>query len=144
MQRRLITVILFALVAAFASSTILYRVISAKSAQASNSSTAPVYVAAHDLSAGAMINASDLRIAKWPGSVSAQWISRREDLIGRVLVVAINSGEPFPDNRLAAKGAGVGFASGIPPGMRVVPVHVDELSGLSRLIMAGMHVDVLS
>ncbi len=144
MQRRLITVILFALAAAFASSTILYRVISAKSAQASNSSTTQIYVAAHDLNAGALIGATDLRVAKWPGSVSAQWVSRREDLIGRALLVAINNGEPFPDNRLAAKGAGVGFASGIPPGMRIVPVHVDELTGLSRLIMAGMHVDVLS
>lgn len=144
MQRRLITVIIFALVAAFASSTILYRVISAKSAQASNSSATPIYVAAHDLSAGAMIGASDLRMAKWPGPVNAQWLSRREDLIGRVLVVPINSGEPLPDNRLAPKGAGAGFASGIPSGMRVVPVHVDELTGLSRLIMAGMHVDVLS
>jgi pilus assembly protein CpaB len=144
MQRRLITVILFALVAAFASSMILYRVISAKSAQASNPSATEIYVAAHDLSAGALIGPADLRVEKWPGSVSAQWVSRREDLIGRPLLVAINSGEPFPDNRLAAKGAGVGFASGIPPGMRVVPVHVDELSGLSRLIMTGMHVDVLS
>jgi pilus assembly protein CpaB len=144
MQRRLITVILFALVAAFASSMILYRVISAKSAQASNPSATEIYVAAHDLSAGALIGPADLRVAKWPGSVNAQWVSRREDLIGRPLLVAINSGEPFPDNRLAAKGAGVGFASGIPPGMRVVPVHVDELTGLSRLIMAGMHVDVLS
>jgi pilus assembly protein CpaB len=143
MQRRLLTVILFALVAAFASSMILYRVISAKSAQASNPST-QIYVASHDMSAGSIIGVPDLRITKWPGSVSAQWVSRREDLVGRPLLVAINSGEPFPDNRLAAKGAGVGFASGIPPGMRAVPVHVDELSGLSRLMMAGMHVDVLS
>jgi pilus assembly protein CpaB len=144
MQRRLITVIVFALVAAFASSTILYRIITANSAHASGPSTTQVYVAARDLSAGALIGDSDVRLEKWPGTVNPQWVSRREDLLGRGLTVAINSGEPFPDNRLAPKGVGAGLASNIPSGMRVVPVHIDEQGGLSRLIMAGMHVDVLS
>ena len=143
MQRRLITVIVFALIAAFASSTILYRIISANSAHASNPST-QIYVASRDLSAGALIGESDVRLVKWPGTVNFLWVSRREDLLGRGLAVAINSGEPFPGNRLAAKGMGTGFASGIPRGMRVVPVHVDEQSGLAHLIAAGMHVDVLS
>jgi len=53
-------------------------------------------------------------------------------------------GEPFAPARLAAKGMGGGLASQIPPGMRVVPVHVDELTGLSRFIFPGMHVDVIS
>jgi Flp pilus assembly protein CpaB len=144
MQRRLITVILFAVVAAFASSSILYRIISAKSAHASDSSMPQVYVASRDLSAGSLIGESDVRQVRWAGAVNPQWVSHREDLVGRGLSVAINSGEPFPDNRLAAKGGGVGFASNIPQGMRVVPVHVDGQSGLSRLIVAGSHVDVLS
>jgi pilus assembly protein CpaB len=144
MQRRLITVIMFALVAAFASSTILYRIISANSAHASSPSTTQIYVASRDLNAGAQIGEADVRLVKWPGTVNPLWVSRREDLLGRGLTVAINSGEPFPDNRLAAKGAGAGFGSSIPSGMRVVPVHVDEQGGLSRLIVTGMHVDVLS
>ena len=144
MQRRLITVIMFALVAAFASSTILYRIITANSAHASGPPTTQVYVASRDLSAGALIGESDVRLVKWPGAVNPLWVSRREDLLGRGLNVAINSGEPFPDNRLALKGAGAGFSSTIPSGMRVIPVHIDEQGGLSRLIMAGMHVDVLS
>jgi pilus assembly protein CpaB len=144
MQRRLITVIMFALVAAFASSTILYRIITANSAHASSGPTTQVYVASRDLTAGALIGESDVRLVRWPGVVNPLWVSRREDLVGRGLSVAINSGEPFPDNRLAAKGAGAGLASKIPQGMRIVPVHVDEQSGLSHLIAAGMHVDVLS
>jgi Flp pilus assembly protein CpaB len=144
MQRRLITVIVFALIAAFASSTVLYRIISAKSAHASDSATTRLYVASRDLSAGALIGETDIHLLNWPGVVNPAWLSRREDLLGRGLNVAINSGEPFPGNRLAAKGAGMGFASGIPRGMRVVPVHVDEQSGLARLVVAGMHVDVLS
>ena len=144
MHRRLITVIVFALIAALASSTVLYRIISAKSAHASDSSTTEIYVASRDLSAGALIGDSDVRLARWPGVVNPLWVSRRQDLLGRGLAVAINSGEPFPGNRLAVRGAGTGFASGIPQGMRIVPVHVDEQSGLARLVVAGMHVDVLS
>lgn len=144
MQRRLLTVIAFALVAALASSTVLYRIISAKSAHASDSSASQIYVASRDLNAGAQIRESDLRLVRWPGTLNPLWVSRREDLVGRGLNVAINGGEPFPDNRLAAKGAGAGFASGIPRGMRVVPVHVDEQGGLAHLIVAGTHVDVLS
>ncbi len=144
MQRRLVTVILFAMVAALASSTILYRVISANSAHASDAPTKQVYVASRDLAAGAMVGESDMRLVKWPGTINPSWVSRPEDLVGRGLTVGINSGEPFPDNRLAAKGAGAGFASSIPPGMRAVAVHVDEQSGLAHLIAAGMHVDVLS
>ena len=53
-------------------------------------------------------------------------------------------GEPIDPGRLAAKGSSGGLASQIPPGMRVVPVHVDELTGLSRFIFPGMHVDVIS
>ena len=103
-----------------------------------------VYVAARDLAAGALIGESDVSMVKWPGTVNPLWVRRREDLLGRGLTTAMNSGEPFSDNRLAAKGAGGGFAARIPQGMRVVAVHVDEQSGLAHLIGAGMHVDVLS
>lgn len=144
MQRRLITVILFALVAAIGSSTILYRIIRASSAHASDASMQEIYVASRDLTAGTVIGASDIHKVKWPGAVNSLWIQQREDLIGRGLIAAINNGEPIPDNRLAAKGAGAGFESAIPQGMRVVPVRVDEQGGLAHVIAPGMHVDVLS
>lgn len=144
MQRRLITVILFAVVAAFASSTVLYRIISARSAQASDVPTKEIYVAARDLTAGTMVAESDLRLEKWPGAINPQWILKREELIGRALTAGVDTGEPIPASRVAAKGSGISLASGIPSGMRVVPVHVDQQSGLARIIAAGMHVDVLS
>lgn len=144
MQRRLITVILFAVVAAFASSTVLYRIISARSAQASDAPTKEIYVAARDLTAGTMVAESDLRLEKWPGAINPQWILKREELIGRALTAGVDTGEPIPASRVAAKGSGISLASGIPSGMRVVPVHVDQQGGLARIIAAGMHVDVLS
>src|SRR4051812_46209012 len=133
MQRRLITVILFALIAALVSSTVLYKVISANASRPRSNNTAQIFVAAHDLEAGTLIAEADLQQVEWAASVSPQWVASREDLIGRGLISEINKGEPFPENRLAAKGAGAGLTSRIPPGMRVVAVHVDELSGLNRL-----------
>jgi pilus assembly protein CpaB len=144
MKRRLITVVLFALVAALVSSTVLYRILSTQSAHASDGQGSHVYVAARDLRAGTMVSEADLRVATWSGPVNSHWIERREDLVGRGLTAAVNSGEPFSDNRMAAKGGGAGFAAKIPAGMRVVPVHIDDQSVLSHLIIPGMHVDVLS
>ena len=144
MQRRLITVVLFAVLLAVASSTVLYRIISARSAHASDVALSEIYVAAHDLAPGTLVAEADIRKVKWPGQVNPLWVSRKEDLIGRSLVAAVNNNEPIPDNRLAQKGSGSGVAAGIPGGMRVMPVHVDEQSGLTHIIAAGMHVDVLS
>lgn len=144
MQRRLITVILFAVLAAAGSSTMLFRLMSANSPRPVKSATASVLVAAKDLSAGALIGEADVREAQWPVTEGSPWLARRQDVVGRGLMTSIQKDEPFAESRLAAKGAGAGLASKIPPGMRAIAVHVDELTGLSRFILAGMHVDVIS
>lgn len=143
MRRRLITVVLFAVLAAFVSSTLLYKIISGNS-QRSKGSTASVLVAARDLDAGTLVGDADVRPVDWPVVDGSHWIGKRTDVVGRALLTPVAKDEPFADSRLAAKGAGAGLASRIPPGMRVVAVHVDELTGLSRFILPGMHVDVIS
>jgi pilus assembly protein CpaB len=143
MRRRLVTVILFAIVAALAASTFLYRVISART-QAPRTQTATVLVAARDLNIGALVGESDVRDVEWPGAVDSYWISHRQDIVGRGVIANINKGEPFPENRLAPKGAGAGLAAVIPGGMRAVAVKVDEVVGVSGFVLPGMRVDVLS
>ena len=143
MRRRLVTVILFAIVAALAASTSIYRVISART-QAPKVPTALVLVASRDLNIGALIQDSDVREVEWPGAVAPQWISARTAIIGRGVIASINKGEPFSDNRLAPKGAGAGLAAVIPGGMRAVAVKVDEVVGVSGFVLPGMRVDVLS
>src|SRR5215469_2000288 len=130
MRRRLVTVILFAIVAALAASTSIYRVISART-QAPKVATVQVLVASRDLNIGALIQDSDVREVDWPGAVVPQWISERTAIIGRGVIANINKGEPFSDNRLAPKGAGAGLAAVIPAGMRAVAVKVDEVVGVS-------------
>jgi pilus assembly protein CpaB len=144
MQRRLITVILFALLAAFVSSTLLYRVISANSGHSAAPAAIKVVVAARDLEAGTVIKDTDIRETVWTSAVSPQWVSRKSEIVGRAVISGINRNEPLPENRLAPKGSSGGLVSQIPAGMRAVSVHIDELSGLSRFIMPGMRVDVLS
>jgi pilus assembly protein CpaB len=144
MKRRLITVVLFAVVAAALSSALVYRMISGASQRSTGSATTPVLVAARDLDAGTLVGDADVRPVEWPVGDGSHWIAKRSDLIGKALLSPVAKDEPFAESRLAPKGAGAGVASRIPPGMRVVAVHVDELTGLSRFILVGMHVDVIS
>ncbi len=144
MRRRLFTVIAFAVLAAFISSTLLYKIISSNSPQAAKATTAQVVVAVRDLEAGSLVGSADVRTAEWPVADASHWVTRNSDVVGRAVLTTVAKDEPFAETRLAAKGAGAGLASRIPSGMRVVAVHVDELTGLSRFILAGMHVDVIS
>ena len=143
MQRRLITVLIFALTGALAASTLVYRVIAAR--PASTRAAGPVVVvASRDLAVGALVQDSDVTAAEWNGAVDPHWIVRREDVVGRGLTANVNRGEPFPENRVAPRGAGAGLAAIIPPGMRAVAVKVDEVVGVSGFVLPGMRVDVLT
>ena len=144
MKRRLITVILFAVLAAAGSSTMLFKIISSNTPRPVKAATATVLVAAHDLTAGTLIGEADVREAQWPVTEGSPWLEKRQDVVGRGLMISVQKDEPFAESRLAARGSGAGLASKIPPGMRAIAVHVDELTGLSRFILAGMHVDVIS
>ena len=143
MKRRLITVILFAVLAAAVSSTLLFKIISGNSTHPVKAATT-VMVAVRDLDAGALVGAADVRTAEFPASDGSRWIAKPADVVGRAVLTPVSKDEPFSESRLAEKGAGAGLASRIPQGMRVVAVHVDELTGLSRFILPGMHVDVIS
>jgi pilus assembly protein CpaB len=144
MKRRLISVILFAMLAALVSSTLLYNIISGSAPKVTKAKTAVVLVASRDLDAGSLVGDGDVGTVDWPVVEGTPWMSQKSDVVGRALLMPLAKGEPFAPNRLAAKGSAGGVASQIPPGMRVVPVHVDESTGLSRFIFPGMHVDVIS
>jgi pilus assembly protein CpaB len=143
MRRRLITVILFAIVAALTASTALYRVLTARTPVPKPQIVA-VLVAARDLNVGALVEASDIRAAEWTGTVNPRWLAKRDAIVGRGVTANINKDEPFPENRLAPKGAGAGLAAVIPAGMRAAAIKVDDVVGVSGFVQPGMRVDVLS
>jgi pilus assembly protein CpaB len=142
MKRRMITVLLFAFIAALVPSTIIYRAIQGRTPV--HAAGPKVAVATRDLNVGALISDDDIRAVEWTGPVDPHWITHKADVVGRGVTANINSGEPIADNRLAPRGAGAGLAAIIPAGMRAVAVRVDEVIGVSGFVLPGMHVDVLT
>jgi len=142
-NKRLISVLIFALVVSAAASYILYRVISAQFAANKTAATNRVLVATHNLENGALIKDADVRMSDWGGPVPTGAILKTEDALGRGVVSQIYENEPILDSRLAAKGAGAGLAATIPPGMRAVAVRVNDIVGVAGFVIPGTKVDLL-
>jgi pilus assembly protein CpaB len=143
MNQRFISVLVFAFVVAAGASLLLYRLMAARVPAKASVPTQKVILAAHNLEVGAMIKDSDLKLGDWTGALPQNAIVKKEDVVGRGVVSAMYEGEPILENRLAPKGAGAGLPSMIPPGMRAVALHVNEVVGVAGFVVAGMRVDIL-
>jgi pilus assembly protein CpaB len=143
MNKRLLSVLAFALVISVVASLILYRLISTKLVNSAKAATTQVAVASHDLDIGTLIKDSDLKTADWSGPQPKGAVPNPVDAIGRGVVAAIYEGEPILDGRLAMRGAGAGLAATIPMGMRAVAVHVNDVVGVAGFVVPGMRVDIL-
>jgi pilus assembly protein CpaB len=143
MNRRLLSVFAFALLVSAAASAGLYRLISTKMTASAKTLGVKVTVSARQMDPGNMIKDGDVREAEWSGVIPKGAVLNKQDIVGRGVVSTIFEGEPIVETRLAAKGAGAGFAASIPPGMRAVAVHVNEVAGVAGFVVPGMRVDVL-
>lgn len=143
MNKRILGVLVFALIVSAGATLVLYRMIASKvSAQASTSSTR-IIVAARDLTLGTLVKDTDVTEADWPGTVPATAITDRREVLDRGVTSAIFAGEPFLQSRLAAKGAGAGLAAIIPPGKRAVAIRVNDITSVAGFVTPGMRVDIL-
>ena len=143
MNRRLVTVLLFAFVIAGVCALLVYRIVGNRVVASRPTPTTKVVAAAADLKIGTVIAASDLTTASIAGSAPKGAILDAKDVIGRGVISQIYQGEPILDNRLAPKGSGGGLAATIPDGMRACAVRVDEVVGVAGFVTPGMRVDVL-
>jgi pilus assembly protein CpaB len=145
MNKRFVGVLIFAAVVALAMSALLYRVLVNRPQQAAAVpvATTKIAVASKDLDVGAVIKEDDVKLADWTGVPPDGSTNRPEDLKGRGVITPIMAKEPVIEKRLAPKGAGGGFSVLIPPGLRAVPLRVNEVAGVAGFVVAGMHVDVL-
>jgi len=146
MNRRLISVLLFALVVASVTSYVLYRVILVRvqsQGQAHTVATNRLVVAKHDIQVGAVIQASDLDEVAWGAPIPDEALKNIPEIVGRGVIATIYQNEPVLLRRLAPIGAGAGLAATIPVGMRAVALRVNEVVGLAGFVVPGMHVDVL-
>ncbi len=146
MNRRLISVLMFALVVASITSYVLYRLILVRvqaQGQGHTVATNRLVVAKHDIQVGSLIQDSDIDEVAWGAPIPEEALKTRQDVVGRGAIATVYQNEPFLLGRLAPKGAGAGLAATIPVGMRAVALRVNEVVGLAGFVVPGMRVDVL-
>src|ERR1700683_2696293 len=145
MTKRFVGVLIFAFVVASAASLLLYRFLASSRPQAASSSPpmAHVVVATKDLEVGRVLKEEDVKVSDWPGGIPLGAAVKMENLVGRGVIAPIYEKEPVLETRLAPRGAGGGLASMIPPGMRAVAIHVNDVAGVAGFVTPGTRVDVL-
>jgi pilus assembly protein CpaB len=143
MNRRLMTVLLFAFVLALGASFLVYRVVGKRVASSHSAQTNKVIAAAGDIKIGTILTAANLTTLEISGTLPKGSMIKPETAIGRGVIADIYQGEPILESRLAAPGSGGGLAATIPTGMRACAVKVDEVIGVAGFVTPGMHVDVL-
>jgi pilus assembly protein CpaB len=143
MYRRLVFVLIFAVIVAGLSSVVLYQVVVASVQSQPKTSGHKLLVAARDLGTGELIREPDVKEIQWSGEPPAAALVQMNAVIGRGAIAPIYAGEPILEGRLAPSGAGAGLAATIPLGKRVVALRVNEVVGLAGFVMPGMRVDVL-
>ena len=103
--------------------------------------TTDVVVAAHDLSAGALLDQTDVRVVRWPvGQEPSGVLRTAEQATGRRITGPLRSGEPLTDVRLAAPGS---LAEAAGDDHLAVPVRLADAS-LGSLLQPGAVVDVIA
>jgi len=101
--------------------------------------TVPVTVAAHDLTPGDALMATDVRLVAMPTALVPSGAHlRTDDVVGHSLVVGAPAGLPIVDGLLA----GDRLATAGPPGTVVAPVRLSD-PAVAALLRPGDRVDLL-
>jgi Flp pilus assembly protein CpaB len=101
--------------------------------------TALVLTAAHDIPAGTIVRADDLRQTEYaPDSVPSGIMTSAADVVGRTTTGPMRAGEPLTDVRLLAGS----FLDGY-PGMVAAPVRIGD-AGSVALLRVGDRVDIVA
>ena len=143
MNRRLLTILLAALIVSLIASYLVYRIAGGRMQANARPSTTPVVIAARDLEIGTLMKDGDFKLGGVAGVPPKGAVLKTDGLIGRGVVSMIYQGEPLLESRLATPGSGGGLAATIPPGMRACAVKVNDVVGVAGFVTPGMRVDVL-
>ncbi len=101
-----------------------------------------VVVAARPIPAGTVLADKDVQSLPWPGEQTPGGSFDASDkLIGQTVIQPLAQGEPVLAARLASA-TKTGVGSGVPAGMRAVPVHVSDSNPVLALLGPGQKVDV--
>ncbi len=107
--------------------------------------TTNVVVAAQDLPTGTVINSTQVKTANWPAASMPQGsFPSTGQVVGRVVLEKVSSGEPVTSAKLVPAGGQPGILTyKIPEGHRAMTVAVDQVSGVAGFITPGNKVDVV-
>lgn len=112
--------------------------------QTMGSRASPIAVATTDIPMGSMLSPEMVRLAPWPEEAKPDGaVSDLATLRNRVLVAAVQKGEPIVARRLAPEGSKGGLTAIVPPGKRAITVRVNDVVGVAGFALPGTYVDVL-
>lgn len=143
MNKRFISVLVFALVVAGAASITVYRLLVGRINTDAAAATTKILVASRNLDAGTILRERDVDAAPWSGAVPEGAFLKPADLVGRAVATSIYGNEPVTEKRLGPKGSGGGLAATIPTGMRAVAIRVNDVAGVAGFVVPGTRVDVI-
>jgi pilus assembly protein CpaB len=142
-RTRLLMIGVLALALGFLASMYVYKALQARAGVSSDPGI-DVIVAADDLQVGARVEEHDIKIIRIPSAdLPAGAPRKRSDVLGHGVIIPITKGEFILPTKLAGENAGAGLPSLIPPGMRAVSVHVNDVASVAGFVTPGTRVDVL-
>lgn len=147
-RKKVLTVLFFAVVCAAVATYLavayLRQPAGPATASAAEVSLIEVVVATKDLDMGTVLDAEHLKVVDWPAeSMPEGYSGSPVEIIGRGLLMPVNTNEPILVGKLAPKEAGGGLSIIIPHGKRAMSVRVDDVVGVAGFAMPGTRVDVV-
>lgn len=144
MDKRLLTVMMAAIVVALVITGIFYQITVGRGGSSAKATKKLLVVAKNELPIGAMLTAEDVRVVEYPAEAYPQGgFENIDDVVDRSITQPILANEPITTGRVTEKGEGFGLAPLIPPGYRAIAIAVNQVSGVSGFIIPGSKVDVL-
>ncbi len=138
---------LIAGIAALCAALLVYKALEKREAEVKQAMvhTVNIVIAAKNLPLGAKVDASSLKLARWPRKdVPPGSFTDPGPVIGAFVKSSFVKNEPIVSSKLfmGQKTAGV-LPLLIPAGMRAMSVPVDDVSDISGFVLPRAHVDVL-
>jgi pilus assembly protein CpaB len=129
---------------AWASAALLTWFLYAKTSAPKEQVRDTVMAAQHDLPLGATIKKTDIKpVAFLAKDIPTGALATAEQAVGRVTLYPITKNEPLTAAKVSSVNGADGITATIPAGYRAVSVPVNDVSGVSGLILPGSRVDVL-
>lgn len=112
--------------------------------QAGKGQGADIAVAVADVPMGTFLTPEMFKLVPWPEQSRPDGaFTELAPLKGRVLIAALEKGEPIIERRLAPQGSKGGLTAIVAPGKRAITVRVNDVVGVAGFALPGTYVDVL-